>query len=70
LLSPANQPSQKGCVDARSVRQVQDFAASDGACGSRSWRRREGTEMRAEVVLRIVRERVLGEELVVGEEGC
>ncbi len=40
---------------ARSVRQVQDLMAG----GEVSERRREGTEMRAELVLRIVRERVL-----------
>lgn len=42
---------------ARSVRQAQAFAASE-AFGS--WQSREGTETRAEVVLRMVRDRMLG----------
>lgn len=42
---------------ARSVRQTQAFAALE-ALGS--WRSREGTETRAEVVLRMVRDRMLG----------
>ena len=41
---------------ARSVRQVQHFVEVCEVSG----RRRAGTEMRAEVVLRMVRERVLG----------
>lgn len=57
LLRPTNQSCQKGCVAARSVRQTQAFAAFE-AFGS--WRSREGTETRAEVVLRMVRDRMLG----------
>ena len=59
LLNPINQPSQKGCVAARSVRQIQLLAWLAVAAGSRSWCNSEGTEMRADVALRIVRERVL-----------
>lgn len=57
MLSPTNQFSQKGFVSARLVRQTQGL---DGSVGFSSWRRRDGTETRAEVELRIVRERVLG----------
>src|SRR5256885_1598964 len=56
LLSPTNQPSQNGCVLAKSVRQTQvrDGVSGDGFC-----RRRAGTAIRADVLLRIVRDRIL-----------
>lgn len=58
-LRPTNQPCQKGCVAARSVRQVQGLGSFKSDDGCRSWRRSEGTEMRAAVVFRMVRERRL-----------
>lgn len=55
-LRPMNQFSQNGLVADRSVRQTHGFAGSVGwDCLWRSG----GTETRAEVLLRIVRERVL-----------
>jgi hypothetical protein len=56
LLSPLNQPSQNGCVLAKSVRQTQ---VRDGVCGDGFCLRRAGTAIRADVLLRIVRDRML-----------
>lgn len=56
LLKPTNQFSQKGFVAERLVRHTQ---GRDGSLGSLSSYKRDGTEARAEVVFRIVRERVL-----------
>lgn len=56
LLKPTNQFSQKGFVAERLVRHTQ---GRDGSLGSLSSYNRDGTEARAEVVFRIVRERVL-----------
>lgn len=56
LLRPLNQSSQKGFVSARFVRQIQGRDVSEGVFSSVS---KDGTETRAEVVLRIVRERKL-----------
>jgi hypothetical protein len=56
-----NQSSQKGFVAARLVRHCHGL---DGLDAFGSSRRSDGTETRADVVLRIVRERVLdGTEL-------
>lgn len=57
LESPMNQFSQKGLVAERSVRQVHwdgDDVVEEGLFSIR----RDGTETRAELVLRMVRERV------------
>lgn len=54
LLSPTNQFSQNGLVAARSVRHFHGLDESDG-----SSRRRPGTETRADMLFRIVRDRVL-----------
>ena len=51
-----NQFSQNGLVAARFVRQTHGLAMSDGTA---SLRRSDGTEARAEVLLRIVRDRRL-----------
>ena len=51
-----NQFSQKGFVELRFVRQIHGL---DGSDGSSSLRSKEGTEARAEVLLRIVRDRIL-----------
>ena len=51
-----NQFSQKGFVSFRLVRQTHGRAGSEGVSSSY---RSEGTETRAEVLFRIVRERVL-----------
>lgn len=60
MLRPVNQPCQYGSVAAKSVRHIHDSVLfAEGCEGSK--RRREGTEIRAEVVLRMVRERVLEE---------
>lgn len=56
LLSPMNQFSQNGFVAARFVLQTHGLVGSEGFDSSWS---NEGTEMRAEVLLRIVRDRVL-----------
>lgn len=56
LLKPTNQFSQKGFVAERLVRHTQ---GRDGSLGSLSSYNRDGTEARADVVFRIVRERVL-----------
>jgi hypothetical protein len=58
LESPTNQFSQKGLVAERSVRQVHwdgDDVVEEEGFSSIS---RDGTETRAELVLRMVRERV------------
>lgn len=56
LLRPLYQSSQKGFVSARFVRQIQGRDVSEVVSASVS---RDGTETRAEVMLRIVRERKL-----------
>lgn len=53
LLKPTNQFSQKGFVAERLVRHTQ---GRDGSLGSLSSYKRDGTEARAEVAFRIVRE--------------
>lgn len=55
-LRPMNQFSQNGFVAERSVRQTQGRVVSDGWLSSYI---KDGTEARADVVFRIVRERVL-----------
>lgn len=55
-LKPTNQFSQKGFVAERFVRHNQGRAVSVGSLSSY---KSDGTEARADVVLRIVRERVL-----------
>ena len=59
LLKSRNQPSQKGCVAVRSVCHVHGRESVPGDWGRRSWRRSEGTEIRAELRLRMVWDRML-----------
>ena len=67
---PVNQPDQYGSVFERSVRHRRVVGLLSNVRVDESvWRRREGTEIRADVCERIVRERILNRyETMIGSK--